>query len=222
MAEWIQPVAGPITSPFGPRRAPTPGATTFHAGVDIGANNGSVVVAQKAGRVAFAGLAAGFGGLVRVDHDGPHKTYSAHLSYIAVGYGQYVVQGQALGASGGRKGQWGAGTSTGSHCHVEHRINGTAVDPVPYWAVPAGGETTPLGEYDMTPEQDQMLTSIYRALFDIPVDDFAGRPGGLGRAVKDIRDALFKATETSFGTPGGVLSTLRAVTDKLGITKPTT
>lgn len=93
--------------------------------------------------------------------------------------------------------------------HVQH--NGM-------WpTTPAATAYKPIQEEDdMTPEQDQMLRSIYRALFEIPVDDFAKRPSGLGRAIKDIRDALFLNTPTSFGTPAGVLGTLKALVDKLG------
>lgn len=63
----------------------------------------------------------------------------------------------------------------------------------------------------------ERVESIYRALFEIHVDDFAGRQAGLGRAIKDIRDALFKQTEVPASTtgttplPGGVLTSLAAL-----------
>lgn len=162
MAEWIVPVAGPISSGFGKRLPPAPGASNFHMGVDIAASNGSPVVAQKAGVVVFAGLAGGFGGMVRINHDGAHETYAAHLSRIGVQYGQRVAQGQVVGASGGSEGQWGAGVSTGPHCHVEHRINGTAVDPAPYWSsAPAGDDYSPI----LIVKEDKMSAlAIFRSI----------------------------------------------------------
>jgi len=78
------------------------------------------------------------------------------------------------------------------------------------------------GDEDMafTQEDRELLISIKRALYDINIQDFEKRPHGIGREILRLRDSQFKTTETSFGTPGGVLATLRQVTDKLGITKP--
>lgn len=80
-------------------------------------------------------------------------------------------------------------------------------------------------EDDMFTDDDRkLLTSVKRALFDIEIEDFGKRTGGIGREILRLRDALFKPTETSFGTPGGTLATLkvvleqnRLIMDKLGI-----
>ena len=57
--------------------------------------------------------------------------------------------------------------------------------------------------------------SIYRAIFDISIDDFGKRPGGIGREILRLRDSQFLRTETSFGTPGGTLESLKAILDIL-------
>lgn len=130
---WLKPAPGPISSPFGHRIAPEPGATTEHEGVDIACPDGSGCHASQAGTVTTAGLTGGWGGLVVISHPDGHTTYYAHLSRIDVTRRQHVTQGEQIGLTGGRPGQWGAGTSTGPHCHHEHRINGRPVDPVPFW-----------------------------------------------------------------------------------------
>src|SRR5690606_21111996 len=143
MADFIRPAPGAISSPFGPRNIGG-GASTNHLGADIACGEGTAVVASAAGTVHFAGSAGGFGYLVRVNHASGRETYYAHLSYIAVRYGQDVKQGQTIAASGGRKGHPGAGTSTGPHLHTEHRINGKAIDPVPFWASTAAANIAPI------------------------------------------------------------------------------
>lgn len=151
MADWIKPAAGFISSGFG-RRNIGGGASTNHLGTDIGCGVGTAVVASAAGTVVFAGESAGYGYLVIIDHGNGHRTYYAHLSYISVRYGQQVAQGQAIGASGGKKGAPGAGTSTGPHLHTEHRINGVAHDPLPFWtaaATASTGKPIQIKEHDM-------------------------------------------------------------------------
>ena len=175
---WLKPASGPISSPFGPRVAPIPGATTFHEGADIAAANGSKCIASAAGTVTTAGLSGGWGGLVVIDHGDGHSTYCAHLSRIDVKRGQKVTQGQQIGLTGGRLGQWGAGTSTGSHCHTEHRINGKPVDPVPFWSAttPAGASGTPVN----TEKDEDML--IY-------VSSSASKDGVIPKGFSFIQDA---------------------------------
>ncbi|MBX3094301.1 MAG: M23 family metallopeptidase [Cryobacterium sp.] len=137
MNPWLRPAPGRISSGFGPRKS-VAGSSSVHQGVDIACSVGTPVVASAAGVVAFAGLAGGFGNLIRVDAGDAHELYDAHLSYIAVRYGQYVAQGQVIAASGGARGAPGSGTSTGPHLHHEHRINGKPFDPVPFWDLTIG------------------------------------------------------------------------------------
>lgn len=65
--------AGPegpvITSPFGPRRAPEAGASTFHPGVDFQAHAGTPIQTPQAGVVIEAGPRAKGGGTIMVQYD---------------------------------------------------------------------------------------------------------------------------------------------------------
>lgn len=130
---WIVPAKGEIVSPFGMRNG------KMHEGVDLGTPNGSNVLASEAGKVTYAGISGGYGNLMKVKHAGGHETRYAHLSKFIVPSGTNVTQGQLIALSGGVKGTAGAGNSTGAHLHTEHRVNGKAVDPVPYWK---GGTVT--------------------------------------------------------------------------------
>jgi murein DD-endopeptidase MepM/ murein hydrolase activator NlpD len=53
-----------------------------------------------------------------------------HLSRFDVENGAYVEAGQQIGLTGGAKGTWGAGFSTGPHLHWGTRVDGKWVDPI--------------------------------------------------------------------------------------------
>jgi murein DD-endopeptidase MepM/ murein hydrolase activator NlpD len=120
------PVAGPVTSPFGARTSPTTGAQEFHQGIDIGAAQGTPIRAAASGTVTFAGQMSGYGNVVILSHAGGLETRYAHQSAMSVTAGQTVAAGEVIGAVGA------TGEATGPHLHFEVRLNGVAVDPVPY------------------------------------------------------------------------------------------
>lgn len=109
-----------ITSNFGYRWG------RLHAGVDVGVPIGTTVRASRAGQVITAGWVGGYGNCVIIDHGDGISTRYGHLSEVTVSVGQYVDQGQQVALSGN------TGRSTGPHLHFEIRINGEAVDPLPY------------------------------------------------------------------------------------------
>ena len=115
-----------ITSPYGNRVSPTLGATTFHAGVDIGAPYGSNVLAALPGKVIDAGWYGGYGLCVIIAHDEGISTLYGHLDSIHVNVGQQVSRGQVIGLCGS------SGISTGPHIHYEVRVNGNPINPLPY------------------------------------------------------------------------------------------
>lgn len=120
---WPCVGASVISSPYGWR------SRGFHSGVDLcrpGGTYGAAVVAADSGTVISAGWNGGYGNCVIVDHGGGISTLYAHNSEIKVSVGQYVSAGQILAAAGS------TGNSTGPHCHFEVRINGSAVNPMPY------------------------------------------------------------------------------------------
>lgn len=121
------PANGPVTSPYGYRTHPISGERKLHAGIDIGAPNGSTVVAAAGGTVVYAGWYSGYGLAVVINHGDGIATLYAHHSSLSVSTGQKVGRGQRVGAVGS------TGYSTGPHLHFEVRKNGTPVDPMPYF-----------------------------------------------------------------------------------------
>jgi murein DD-endopeptidase MepM/ murein hydrolase activator NlpD len=78
--------------------------------------------------VVFAGgnACCSYGLYVVVVSPGGIETLYAHLDSISVSAGEYVGQGQVLGAVGS------TGYSTGRHLHFEVIDNGVRVDPLSY------------------------------------------------------------------------------------------
>ncbi len=109
-----------VTSNFGYRWG------RLHAGTDVGVPIGTTVRASRGGQVITAGWVGGYGNCVIIDHGDGVATRYGHLSEVTVSVGQYVDQGEQIALSGN------TGRSTGPHLHFEIRINGEAVDPLPY------------------------------------------------------------------------------------------
>jgi murein DD-endopeptidase MepM/ murein hydrolase activator NlpD len=118
--QFIWPVSGPITSPFGPRWG------SFHPGIDIGVPTGTPIHAAASGRVIYCGWMSGYGNLVMIDHGGGLATLYGHEERVAVSCGQDVSQGQVVGYSDC------TGYCFGPHVHFEVRVNGSPVDPLGY------------------------------------------------------------------------------------------
>jgi murein DD-endopeptidase MepM/ murein hydrolase activator NlpD len=114
------PVRGVFTSPFGYRWG------RLHAGVDIGASNGTPIYAADGGRVVLSGWTGGYGNYTCIQHTASMSTCYAHQSRYATSAGAQVKRGQLIGYVGN------TGHSFGDHLHFEVRINGNPVDPAPY------------------------------------------------------------------------------------------
>lgn len=126
---FIWPTDGTrITSSFGPRKAPTAGASTNHGAIDIGVPEGTNVYATNSGKVLKAGAATGFGYAVYIDHGNGIVSKYGHLKAggIKVSAGQTVEAGQVIALSGN------TGVSTGPHLHFQIELNGVKVDPLDY------------------------------------------------------------------------------------------
>ena len=111
------------TSPFGWRRDPFTGATTYHRGVDLRAAYGEPIGAAGDGRVVFAGDQGGYGQTVVVEHGNGLRTRYAHLSALLTESGADVKAGDPVGRAGR------TGRATGTHLHFEVTRNGQPVDP---------------------------------------------------------------------------------------------
>ena len=123
----VQPVAKlNFTSNFGIRSDPFRGTAAMHAGVDIPGPTGTPIYATADGIVSHAGKQGGYGNLVEVNHGKGIATRYGHLSRIMVSDNTRVTRGQLIGLMGS------TGRSTGPHLHYEVRIDGHAVNPVPF------------------------------------------------------------------------------------------
>lgn len=123
----MQPVASVVfSSVFGVRSDPFRGTAAMHAGVDIPGAVGTPVYATADGIVAKAERSGGYGNLVEINHGRGIATRYGHLSKILVGANARVVRGQLIALMGS------TGRSTGSHLHYEVRIDGQAVNPIPF------------------------------------------------------------------------------------------
>ena len=119
----VLPVQGRITSRFGVSSSIRHGA---HTGLDIACSKGTAIKVVAKGKVTFAEYNGSYGNLIKVDHGNGVSTWYAHCSKIYAKVGQKVSAGDIIGAVGS------TGNSTGSHLHLEIRINGTAVNPQRY------------------------------------------------------------------------------------------
>ncbi len=116
-----------FTSSFGVRSDPFKGSAAMHAGIDLAGPLGTPIYATADGIVtAAAWNNGGYGNLIKVEHGRGIETRYGHLSAIHVRPGQRVRRGELIGKMGS------TGRSTGSHLHYEVRIDGRAVNPIPF------------------------------------------------------------------------------------------
>ena len=116
-----------VTSPLGARYTGIAGASTNHAGIDIGrVGYTTQAVAAKAGTVIISSYNKYRGNYVVVSHGSGNTTTYQHLSSRSVSVGTYVAQGQVVGVTGT------TGISSGPHLHFEITENGKIVNPLNY------------------------------------------------------------------------------------------
>lgn len=99
---------------------------TTNKGIDIGGSRGEPVKAAAAGKVLYAGEEVrGYGKLILVSHNSSTLTAYAHNDTITVSKGQSVRAGQTIATMG-------SSDTDRVKLHFEVRINGKAVNPMPY------------------------------------------------------------------------------------------
>ena len=116
-----------FTSAFGVRSDPFRGSAAMHPGIDLAGPTALRSMRLPTARLsAPAGTRGGYGNLIEVNHGRGITTRFGHMSAILVHAGEHVTRGQLIGRMGS------TGRSTGSHLHYEVRIDGRAVNPIPF------------------------------------------------------------------------------------------
>lgn len=173
MGDLTSPLSGSITSEFGTRIHPITGEEKFHAGIDIGASEGTPVGAAGAGEVTMAGWYGGYGNAVMIDHGNGLQSLYGHLSAIMVSVGDLVTQLQTIGLVGS------TGNSTGPHLHFELRQDGSPIDPSALFGFDIGTRYVPRDMVAMIHEGEMIVPKK-----ENPYANSGGSiTGGLGQGV---------------------------------------
>jgi murein DD-endopeptidase MepM/ murein hydrolase activator NlpD len=117
---FVWPVAGEITSKFGPR------GEVFHDGIDIAAPDGAPIRAIEQGEVIYSDQLRGYGNILIIRHPDGFASVYAHNKVNLVRDGQKVEQGEIVGEVGQ------SGRVSGPHLHFEIRKDNVAEDPLYY------------------------------------------------------------------------------------------
>lgn len=143
---WPVPGYATITSYFGKRTSPTTGASSYHKGLDIGAPEGSILIAAIDGTITYTGFLGGGGFTITLSNDNMKITYCHVSPNFIVQVGQIVRRGEVIGQVGPKyvygvkgntyKDETGKptnGATTGCHLHFGIRIENEYMDPLSYY-----------------------------------------------------------------------------------------
>lgn len=143
---WPIPGYTTITSYYGKRTSPTQGASSFHKGLDIGAPEGTVLIAAIDGQITYTGFLGGGGYTITLSKDNMKITYCHVSPNFLVNVGDNITRGQIIATVGpkyvyGVKGNNYAddqgkptnGATTGCHLHFGIRLNDKYVNPLDYY-----------------------------------------------------------------------------------------
>ncbi|MDE6080311.1 MAG: M23 family metallopeptidase [Duncaniella sp.] len=120
VSEFVVPVPGHVTSPYGYRSR----FGRMHYGIDLKVQVGDTVRAAFSGKVRMTKYEGkGYGYYVVVRHDNGMETVYGHLSRFLVKPDQTVKAGDPIALGGN------TGRSTGPHLHFETRYLGLPINP---------------------------------------------------------------------------------------------
>lgn len=122
--DFIRPVEGELSLPFGLNRIINGQHRSPHTGVDIKAEEGTPVLATNSGLVILVSELFFSGKSVIIDHGWGIFSMYFHLSEVQVKEGDRISKRMVLGQVGS------TGRSTGPHLHWGIRVNGARVDPL--------------------------------------------------------------------------------------------
>ncbi len=120
---FIRPVDGVTTSPFGLKRFYNGEPRRPHTGLDFAGDIGTPILAPADGKVILTGNFFFNGNAVFIDHSQGLISVYIHMNEILVEEGQYVKQSDKIGTIGQ------TGRATGAHLHWGVYLNQTVVNP---------------------------------------------------------------------------------------------
>ncbi len=127
--EYVTPVVGDVTSPFGYRDHPIDKEVKFHYGIDIGASKGTKILAFADGEVTSVLTGDINGNYFRVQHKDGIVSMYAHCDKILVSEGEKVKKGDVIAYVGD------TGQVTAAHLHFQLYKDGKLIDPTPFLEV---------------------------------------------------------------------------------------
>jgi murein DD-endopeptidase MepM/ murein hydrolase activator NlpD len=130
---FIWPCRGRVSTGFGAARTINGEIQYRHRGLDIGAAQGTPVVAAADGVVSL--VREGYklhGNTIALDHGQGISSLYLHLSAMGVREGQRVARGDVIGKVGA------TGVATGPHLHWAVYVGGQAVEPRFWVNLPPG------------------------------------------------------------------------------------
>lgn len=143
---WPIPGYTTITSYFGKRTSPTAGASSYHKGIDIGAPEGSILIAAIDGEITYTGFLGGGGYTITLTSNNMKITYCHVSPNFIVQVGQKVKRGEQVGQVGPKyvygikgnnyKDETGKptnGATTGCHLHFGIRVDNEYENPLDYY-----------------------------------------------------------------------------------------
>jgi murein hydrolase activator len=117
------PAEGSIRGTFGERR----GNNDRLKGLEISTIKGALVTAPYEGEVLYTGTFLEYGKMVIIRHSREYHTLVAGLSRIDVSVGQFLLDGEPIGAMGESSNQ--------RNLYLELRKSSQAIDPEPWFSV---------------------------------------------------------------------------------------
>ena len=121
---------GWYSSNYGWRIDPFTGQRAFHEGIDVIAEQGTVVHAAAGGVVVYSGFHPQYGNMIEIDHGNDLITRYAHATKRLVKVGDLVLRGAPVATVGS------TGRATGTHLHFEVRQRGASVNPARFVRLP--------------------------------------------------------------------------------------
>lgn len=128
---WPFPYPVPMTDGFGQRAAPCNGCSTMHRGIDLLPGSGTPIFAIANGVVADYQEGWGYGTHVFVDHEIGGQRVTSLYAHMQSGSsplrpGDSIKVGDFIGLVGS------TGAVTAPHLHLEIRVDGVAINPLPW------------------------------------------------------------------------------------------